>query len=549
MYKKITSLMLAFLMCCFTIFAVSSGAEYTNAEALADGTEQSAGLLGAPDKILSASTADLLGYFLQTSFVTQAAYPSVNEDDEVNFSCHKAYRELVLREDCLGVLESYAANVLGGSKIDATTKANFEKLVVQRFVASSVFDPKNTDESYPNLRKMYTDIKNSLAVKSEYTATVQVSAEYAERLFGAPDEILSASTAELLEYFIETSFLRGTVLSCASTVEVYERQIDCSCHRAFRELVGREDCVEELEKYAERVLRDTKIGDFYKACFDDELDEASFECELDKACFEKLLAQPFIEALVFSEHNIDSYPSLQTMYADSDILPSSVGEYIGTIGGIDYYSAGTISTANGRSVEVTTPQHELPSDMVTGYNNRCDGYCSTRLSEPTAVYNCHSYAWYRFSTANPYWIMDISQFLLDSGCTKVATASAQVNDIIVYKNSDGQPIHSGVVYSISSSGELTIRSKWGQAGIYQHSIEEIPPEYCSYYGSGIANYDIYRYHDYENEATGNHYHSGGRHFYEYADVCKVCRKQINTTWRGVICDGPPCAVILAVQID
>lgn len=355
MYKKITSLMLAFLMCCFTIFAVSSGAAYTDAEALADGTEQSAGLLGAPDKILSASTADLLGYFLQTSFVTQAAYPSVNEDDEVNFSCHKAYRELVFREDCLDVLESYAANVLGGSKIDATTKANFEKLVVQRFVASSVFDPKNTDESYPNLRKMYTDIKNSLAVKSEYTATVQVNAEYAEWLFGAPDEILSASTAELLEYFIETSFMRGKVLSCASSLDVLERENkrDFSSHRAFRELVGREDCVEELEKYAERVLRDTKIGDFYKACFDDELDEVSFECELDKACFEKLLAQPFIEALVFSEHNIDSYPSLQTMYADSDILPSSVGEYIGTIGGIDYYSAGTISTANGRSVVVS----------------------------------------------------------------------------------------------------------------------------------------------------------------------------------------------------
>lgn len=333
MYKKITSLMLAFLMCCFSIFAVSSGAEYTNAETVADDTEQSVGLLDAPDKIISASTADLLGYFLQTPFVTQAAYPSVNEDDEVNFSCHKAYRELVLRDDCLDVLESYAANILCGSKIDATVKANFEKLVVQHFVASSVFDPKNTDESYPNLRKMYTDIKNSLTVKSEYTATVQVDSEYAERLFGAPDEILSASTAELLEYFIKSSFSRSKVFTCASSLEVLERvnKMDDSSHRAFRELVGREDCVEELEKYAERILRDTKIGDFYKACFDDELDEECFEYELDKACFEKLLAQPFIEALVFSEHNIENYPNLQSIYTSSEVLPSSVGEYVGSL--------------------------------------------------------------------------------------------------------------------------------------------------------------------------------------------------------------------------
>lgn len=310
MYKRITSLMLAFLLCCFTMFAVSSGAEYTNAETVADGTEQSVGLLDAPDKIISASTADLLGYFLQTPFVTQAAYPSVNEDDEVNFSCHKAYRELVLREDCLDVLESYAANILRGSKIDATTKANFEKLAVQHFVASSVFDPKNTDESYPNLRKMYTDIQNSLAVRSEYTATVRMGSEYAERLYGAPDEILSASTAELLGYFVETSFLRGTVLSCASTVEVYERQIDCSCHRAFRELVGREDCLVELEKYAELVLRDTKFD------------------IIDKMCFEKLLAQPFIEALVFSEHNIENYPNLQSIYTTSEV---PVGEYVASL--------------------------------------------------------------------------------------------------------------------------------------------------------------------------------------------------------------------------
>ncbi|MBQ3552610.1 MAG: hypothetical protein IJA35_05630 [Clostridia bacterium] len=168
------------------------------------------------------------------------------------------------------------------------------------------------------------------------------------------------------------------------------------------------------------------------------------------------------------------------------------------------------------------------------------------LDDATTVYNCHSYAWYRYSTANPYWIMDISQFTLDSACTQISASSAQANDIIVYLNAAGNPVHSGVVYSVSSSGELTICSKWGQEGAYRHAVGRVPGNYCTTPGSGTIRYVLFRYHDYMNKYIGNHYHSGTSHYFQFADVCDVCGKRTNTTWQTLVCSGPPCNVAYSV---
>lgn len=122
------------------------------------------------------------------------------------------------------------------------------------------------------------------------------------------------------------------------------------------------------------------------------------------------------------------------------------------------------------------------------------------------------------------------------------STSVQTKDIIVYFDSNGYPLHSGVVYSVSPLGELTICSKWGQAGVYIHSIGNVPLEYCSNPYTGDISCVIFSYHDYVNQYTGNNYHAGVRHFYEYADICEVCNKQINETWTRTICSGPPCPV-------
>ncbi len=139
--------------------------------------------------------------------------------------------------------------------------------------------------------------------------------------------------------------------------------------------------------------------------------------------------------------------------------------------------------------------------------------------------------------------MDISEFLLDDACTQILSLSdIQAKDIIVYYNSNNMILHSGVVQSVSSSGELTIRSKWGQAGVYQHSLGNIPEEYYADYGGGVIRYNIFRYHDYTNRYTGDEYHSGSQHYFRYADICEICNKETNESWISIDCMGPPCYV-------
>ncbi len=41
--------------------------------------------------------------------------------------------------------------------------------------------------------------------------------------------------------------------------------------------------------------------------------------------------------------------------------------------------------------------------------------------------------------------------------------------------------------------------------------------------------------------TGNHYHSGSRHYYEYGYKCKNCGEFTSTTWKNEACSGPPCS--------
>lgn len=368
--------------------------------------------------------------------------------------------------------------------------------------------------------------ESETVINSDYVMTTNVDSEYLEWLLGVPDEIISASTIEVLEYFLESPFMGQQIFSCSSTFE--EREIDFSCHEAFRELVSREDCIEVLESFAGSIL------------YSPENDE------LNLSKFEKLLSQPLVESLLSDlTSSADGYPNLQSMYTQSEVVTSSVGNYVGSLNGIKYYSAGTIETANGRSVDVLTAGSELTQSQITNFNSAYDYDGNIRMSGPTSIYNCHSYAWYRHSSTNPYWIDSISQFKLDSACTRVS--SAQTYDIIVYVDANGDPLHSGVVYSVDSSGDLTVCSKWGQAGVYLHAVNNVPLDYCSNQATGQITCYLYRYHDYANQHTGNEYHSGARHYFEYADICKICGKQTNTTWTSIVCDGPPCAVIMKLE--
>ena len=62
----------------------------------------------------------------------------------------------------------------------------------------------------------------------------------------------------------------------------------------------------------------------------------------------------------------------------------------------------------------------------------------------------------------------------------------------------------------------------------------------NYYYSDIY-YIIYDdYHNYINKITGNNYHSGDKHYYQYADICSLCGNYGASQWMSFPCPGTGC---------
>ena len=73
---------------------------------------------------------------------------------------------------------------------------------------------------------------------------------------------------------------------------------------------------------------------------------------------------------------------------------------------------------------------------------------------------------------------------------------------------------------------------------------------CRLYDSSIYYILFKSAHSYTHSYTGNNYHSGSKHYYEYADICTGCgdQKANTTTWSVINCSGPPCIDIMNVGI-
>ena len=130
---------------------------------------------------------------------------------------------------------------------------------------------------------------------SDFVLTYIVDSGYRAWLLSVPEEIKSASTSEILEYFLKTPFMGQQIFSVSSTP--MSESVDLSIHDAFRELVSREDCVDALEIYAGKILNGEIVDEF------------------DIKKFEKLLDNSRVKSLVFnSGHDVSYYPNLESIY-------------------------------------------------------------------------------------------------------------------------------------------------------------------------------------------------------------------------------------------
>lgn len=179
----------------------------------------------------------------------------------------------------------------------------------------------------------------------------------------------------------------------------------------------------------------------------------------------------------------------------------------------------------------------------------------TKLGEATARYNCHSYAWYQRSTYNTYWINDINPYTSDPHYYTVTKSTAQVGDVVVYLDSNNNPLHSAIIRSISTSNMvpiITCQSKMGPAGVYVHGIDVVPNAYTTTGDeNGVVKYVIYHYstdHTYTGESSSfnSTYHTSQceycdevknyTHTLSYTNTssthtatCSVCGEQFTST--------------------
>lgn len=128
---------------------------------------------------------------------------------------------------------------------------------------------------YPCLQSFYQRIDAEAARQPDSDSTITVAdpeylcvfvkdgADVSDELLAVPEEILSAPTRELLEYFMNSDFMKNRAAS--ETLKSAPREtddMDYSCHRAFCELISRADFVECLEDYARSLPEDCSINYF-----------------------------------------------------------------------------------------------------------------------------------------------------------------------------------------------------------------------------------------------------------------------------------------------
>jgi hypothetical protein len=186
----------------------------------------------------------------------------------------------------------------------------------------------------------------------------------------------------------------------------------------------------------------------------------------------------FVERSNYTNTLANKYFSLKTEYKNGNIdvfldmffcklLIDGMNLDIMILSSGDY-----VYTPNGSSVFVLTRGEELSwlERLLINYQMDSAYPNATRLGMATTNYNCHSYAWYYQSNSNIYWMNNPSAYMSD-GSYSISTPST--GDKVFYTYAD----HSGVIYGVNPNNvqnPVTVTSKWGSCGLYQHYLNDCP---------------------------------------------------------------------------
>lgn len=208
-----------------------------------------------------------------------------------------------------------------------------------------------------------------------------------------------------------------------------------------------------------------------------------------------------------------------------------------------YFEYAVLNVPNSANqVDAYKMLSEFSDRAIQGINGYQDNlYCeAVRRDDASALYNCHSYAWYSTSTDNCYWIDNPTNFYLGNNDYHEVTTPT-VGDIICYFNGSYN-IHSGIVTAVNgqvsngkcgNSNTVEVISKWGTAGLYEHNGYECP--YTQYGGGAATSVKYFHKHTFI-------YSVNGANESIHTVTCSACNYSYvdNHTYRSLPSGGSRC---------
>ena len=126
-------------------------------------------------------------------------------------------------------------------------------------------------------------------------------------------------------------------------------------------------------------------------------------------------------------------------------------------------------TDRGQSIPLYRPAEPVAGETVANseYAHARFAYALLTTAPPGGDYNCHGWVF----AEGRYWIRPdaVPAILRDNGYQPVR--DPRPDDLIIYWDANGWPVHSGVVRSVVD-GLILVESRWGHGARYLHRPED-----------------------------------------------------------------------------
>jgi hypothetical protein len=131
------------------------------------------------------------------------------------------------------------------------------------------------------------------------------------------------------------------------------------------------------------------------------------------------------------------------------------------------------STDQGYQIPLYEPVRPEDASPAEPSVNMTHGPYALRLITSTresGACNCHGWVF----TGGRFWLLgrDLDRILADNGYVTVTDPAA--GDVILFRNANGDPLHSGIVRGRTGAGQVLVESKWGRMGCFIHTPEDPP---------------------------------------------------------------------------